>query len=65
MIMSILNSIVLTILYLLFNVAVDAHVGKHLFEVCILDYLVRQRRKCVVLVTNQLQVSLPLIALVR
>lgn len=33
--------------------AVDAHVGQHLFEECILDLM--RRGKCVILVTNALQ----------
>src|SRR5688572_7173024 len=36
-----------------FTTAVDAHVGAHLFESCILQ--LKARGKCVVLVTNALQ----------
>jgi ABC-type Fe3+/spermidine/putrescine transport system ATPase subunit len=35
------------------HTAVDAHVGQHLFENCILD--LKRRGKCVILVTNALQ----------
>ena len=38
---------------MLYHVAVDAHVGQHLFEQCIMT--LKQRNKCIILVTNALQ----------
>lgn len=40
-------------IYIILLLAVDAHVGQHLFEQCILN--LKQKGKCVVLVTNALQ----------
>lgn len=35
--------------------AVDAHVGAHIFQTCIIDELVKRRKKGVILVTNAVQ----------
>jgi hypothetical protein len=39
--------------HIMIRVAVDAHVGLHLFQKCIMA--LRKRGKCIVLVTNALQ----------
>ena len=43
----------LPLLFFTLFVAVDAHVGQHLFEQCIMN--LKKRNKCIILVTNALQ----------